>query len=200
MRTLHEIYANSSHLSNYSNDKFKSHLNKRFCSIGRARRFDLLTDEYSPGPGKYSPILKSRIKKASFGTSPRKSPIFLPDSPGPGSYSIPVVKGPSFSMGKRLIPIVSKVPGPGHYKLNNWGSRSKQAIFGSEVRKNNFLDPSLSENPEPWKYHLPGSSSSPKWKFGSEPRVKPIDISKLGVFEAMLHIQAMSISQVKKFE
>ena len=199
MATLNEIYSQFSHINKHSEDKFNSHLSKKFNSIGRARRFPLFTDQYSPGPGKYSPTEKFRTKHTRFGSSPRKYHLTPSDSPGPGSYSLPQSKGKCFSFAKRLEAIVPRFPGPGQYDLKDWGTLPRRVIFGTEVRKDNFLDPELSKNPEPWKYTIPSSSTSPKWKFGSEPRVKHKDISKLGVLEAMLETRLLKRADLAKF-
>lgn len=183
--TLHEIYSQSTHFNNIQTEKFASHLNKRFCSIGRGRRFESFNDETSPGPGKYNPINLTNTKIVKFPKSPRELLNIKSDSPGPGHYELPKIKGPSFSFAQKLQDKVNLIPGPGEYEVSNRKVRPKAAIFGSEMRKDNFLNPELSKNPEPWKYNIKYLDNTPKWRFSSENRNKEIDLSKLGVFEAL---------------
>lgn len=185
MITLHEIYSQSHHLNNIQTEKFPSHLNKRFCSMGRGRRFESFNDYTSPGPGKYNPTDFSKSKIVKFPKGPRELLTINSDSPGPGHYNLPKIKGPSFSFAQKLQEKPNCNPGPGEYELINTKSRPKAAIFGSETRKDNFLNPELSRNPEPWKYNIKYAENTPKWKFSSEARDKEIDFSKLGVFEAL---------------
>ena len=149
MASIHELFSNSIHLNNYSTETFKSHLNTRFGSIGRSKRFDYCTDKISPGPGMYSPIIKESIKTVKFGSSNRGAYADNIENPGPGHYKLPKYKGISYTIAKRLEPKLPKVPGPGEYELKTSGSHSRKAIFGTEVRRDNFLNPALSRNPEP---------------------------------------------------
>ena len=186
MTTIHEVYSNFNNLNRFVSEKFESHLNKRFCSIGRGRRFENYDDLSSPGPGRYSPNYKERLKSVKFGSSPRSTFSISEDSPGPGAYNYSKMPKGGFTFSKKLEPIIPQLPGPGDYEINSFARNLKNIKFGSDVRKDIFLDPQFSKNPEPWKYNNYKSFSSPKWKFGSEPRVKDVDLSRLGVFEALL--------------
>lgn len=185
MMTLHEIYSQSNHFNKIQTEKFASHLNKRFCSIGRGRRFESFTDKTSPGPGKYTPINIKTTKIVKFPKSPREFFNIKSDSPGPGHYDLPEIRGPSFTFAQKLEEKAKTIPGPGDYEVNGLKSRPKAAVFGSEMRKDNFLNPELSKNPEPWKYNIKYLENAPKWRFSSETRSKEVDFSKLGVFEAL---------------
>ena len=153
--------------------------------MGRGKRFESFNDRYSPGPGKYSPTDNSKTKIVKFPKGPRELLTINSDSPGPGQYNLPKIKGPCFTFAQKLQEKPNYNPGPGDYELTNTKSKPKAAIFGSETRKDNFLNPELSRNPEPWKYNINYNEKAPKWKFSSEPRDKEIDFSKLGVFEAL---------------
>ena len=175
----------SVYLGKIRTEKYESHLSKRFNSIGRARRFEEVDDRDSPGPGLYYPVQLEKKKITSFTKCPREFYLAASESPGPGSYTLPKIRGKSFSFAVKLPQKNSDVPGPGEYTSNFSKFRAKAAIFGSETRKDNFLNPELSKNPEPWKYNTKFRDASPKWKFSSSPRTKEVDLSKLGVFEAI---------------
>lgn len=185
MNTFNEVLTESVYLGKIRTEKYGSHLSKRFNSIGRARRFEEVDDRDSPGPGLYYPKQLAREKITSFTKCPREFCLGKSDSPGPGSYTLPKIRGKSFSFAAKLQQKNNDVPGPGEYTSNFSKFRSKAAIFGSEVRKDNFLNPELSKNPEPWKYNTKFRDASPSWKFSTSPRSKEFDISKLGVFEAI---------------
>jgi hypothetical protein len=195
MNTLHEIYSQAAYLDKYRMEKFENHLSKRFGSIGRARRFEQFNDLNSPGPGRYDPNGLSSLNNAKitkFGRNPRELSLGLHqtlggtcESPGPGCYNLPKINGKSFSFAQKFQEKNNNVPGPGEYRLDFRKFRAKAVVFGSEVRKDNFLNPELSRNPEPWRYNVQQRDHSPKWKFSTEARVKKVDLSKLGVFEAI---------------
>jgi hypothetical protein len=186
--------ANSSLFSDktfsFSQDRsnsFKPTTRAKFAIIGKAKRFSEYTDLESPGPGRYEPKVSSRIKSIKFGSGERKTFIFAAEGPGPGRYNTPLTRGPSFSFAPKLDTKLPSIPGPGSYNPKVIKPTNQRTVFGTEIRKDNFLDPELSSNPSPWNYNINPSANSPKWKFGREPRAKEQDLSKMGVFEALLH-------------
>jgi len=95
-----------------------------------------------PGPGAYTPAIKSEANKWKFSTASRGAARDS-GSPGPGWYNDdkpPKVKGPQYSLGSRCLMAEEKnpertlAPGPGEYNQELLSGPSPRWGFGTSAR------------------------------------------------------------------
>ena len=111
----------------------------------------------------------------------RTSFYHVTESPAPGSYDLPS----TFKFNKRLnfppklrkvdpaagksLSLSCKIPINLHESFEFTQTNARRAVFGSEKRKDNFLNMELANNPGPGEYaQRTDWGQGPKWRFGSE--------------------------------
>ena len=130
----------------------------------------------NPGPGDYTPTktILYNEPRWKIGTQKRHTLDINNESPGPGSYSIPlnISLGPKYSMKSKLDLIEDKTkidfPGPGAYKPL-YKSTSYFYSFGKKNKKDNKK---FDTTPGPGNYNLRKEKeiTSPSYLFGKEKR------------------------------
>lgn len=131
--------------------------------------------------------LKKRVSSIKLGKAIKRTEFL--SSENPSRYDSPLHPCSKYIFVSKPEIKLPSIPGPGYYDPKLVKPNVKKVFFGTEPRKDNFLDLEQSFNPSPCEYTIKSRSSSPKWKFGSESRTKELDISKLGVYDALLQIR-----------
>ena len=169
---------------NYNNIVFKKLPDIK---LGKANRFsNSNSSKDNPGPGRYDSVdfgIYNRIKNPSWkiGTSERKPLGNISDSPGPGRYDLRKNFGegaPQYSMGKKEKDSDNKFnsPGPGRYNNDelNIYKRYPAWKIGTGKRDDDLRRQIKEGFPGPgaYVYNDLYLQSYPKYKFGTEERVK----------------------------
>lgn len=152
--------------------------------LGKANRFSSNIND-SPGPGRYNSVDLGKYNKLNpswkMGTSERKSLGSITDSPGPGRYDLRKNLGensPQYSMGKREKDSDNKFvsPGPGRYNNDEFNTYKRYPAWKMGTgKRDDDLRRQIREGfpgPGAYKYNDLYLQSYPKYKFGTEERVK----------------------------
>ena len=156
---------------------------KQARSIPQASRFYSVGTDPVPGPGRYSPRdpRDPWAPGVKFSMNKQTSLYHVSESPAPGSYDLPS----TFKVSKRVdlpakarqaeapvtksLSLSCKIPINLHESFEFTQTSARRAVFGSEKRRDNFLNGELVKNPGPGEYSQGVAfGQGPRWRFGSE--------------------------------